>query len=314
MILTEPATPLNNAYQGGAFFYAGEIMTNLSIVKRPTTYIEQVELLRGRGLIISDYEDAIKILKQVNYYRLSAYMLSLKKNDQFVAGTTINNIYNLYEFDRKLRNLLMGALEIIEIAFRTHISYVLAHNYGALGYINAGNFYNPMYHQKFIEQLNRDLSRVDELFVGHHNNKYGGQFPIWVAVEVMSFSTLSKLYSNLKNDDKRYIAKEYYGLPHVYISSWLRVLTVVRNICAHYGRLYGRKFSTAPRLDTKDGMLGLDDNRIFATVFVMAKLYRDDNAWGGFVTNLQALLEQYSEVDYDLIGFRDHWDTLLQRK
>lgn len=65
----------------------------------------------------------------------------------------------------------------------------------------------------------------------------------------------------------------------MYISSWLRVLTVVRNICAHYGRLHGRKFSTALRLDTKDGMLGLDDNRIFATFFVMAKLYRDYGYW-----------------------------------
>ena len=46
----------------------------------------------------------------------------------------------------------------------------------------------------------------------------------------------------------------------MYISSWLQVLTVVRNICAHYERLYGRKFSTAPRLDTKDRMLEIDDN------------------------------------------------------
>ena len=74
-----------------------------------------------------------------------------------------------------------------------------------------------MNHQNFIKQLNQELSRADELFIGHHNNKYGGQFPIWVAVEVISFSPLSKLYSNLKNEDKRHIANEYDGLPHVYI-------------------------------------------------------------------------------------------------
>lgn len=121
-------------------------------------------------------------------------MLSLKHNGRFIAGTTINNVYSLYEFDRKLRNLLMGALETIEIAFRTHIAYMLAHNYGPLGYLDVDHFYNPTFHQQFIDQLNKELTRSDELFIAHHNSKYGGQFPIWVAVEILSFSTLSKLY------------------------------------------------------------------------------------------------------------------------
>ena len=33
-------------------------MTNLPIVKKTTTYIEQMELLRGRGLVISDHESS----------------------------------------------------------------------------------------------------------------------------------------------------------------------------------------------------------------------------------------------------------------
>jgi abortive infection bacteriophage resistance protein len=53
-------------------------MADLPEVKSPTTYTEQVEILRSRGLGIPDADEAVKILKQVNYYRLSAYMLSLK--------------------------------------------------------------------------------------------------------------------------------------------------------------------------------------------------------------------------------------------
>lgn len=98
-------------------------MADLHQVKPPTTYAEQVEILHSRGLEIPDTDKAIQILKQVNYYRLSAYMLSLKNDDHFIAGTTINNVYNLYDFDRKLRNLLMSALETVEVAFRTHIAY-----------------------------------------------------------------------------------------------------------------------------------------------------------------------------------------------
>ena len=116
--------------KAGHLLFVGETMADSLQVKPPTTYAEQVEILRGRGLIIPDTDEAVKILKQVNYYRLSAYMLSLKKKDRFIAGATIGNVYNLYEFDRKLRNLLMSALETIEIAFRTHISYTLAHDMG----------------------------------------------------------------------------------------------------------------------------------------------------------------------------------------
>jgi abortive infection bacteriophage resistance protein len=155
------------------------------------------------------------------------------------------------------------------------------------------------------------LERADELFVAHHNNKYGGQFPIWVSVEVLSFSTLSKLFSNLKNEDKRKIAKDYYGVPYVYISTWLRVLSVVRNICAHYGRLYGRRINTQPRLDSDDRALGFDASRVFAAIFLMKKLYVDEQAWNYFVINLQALVDQYDEVDCNLMGFCKEWYKVL---
>jgi len=287
-------------------------MTDLPKLKEPTSFEEQVEILLKKGLLIPDEDKAIRILKTVNYYRLSAYTLTLKKDDTFFAGTSIDNIYALYEFDRKLRNLLMGLLESIEIAFRTHVAYFLAHQYGATGYLNPDNFKDKDYHADFIKTFNIELSRADELFVRHHHEKYGGQFPIWVAVEVLSFSTLSKLFSNLKNVDKQYISKEYYGAPHFYITSWLRVLTVVRNICAHYGRLYDKKIKVAPRLDTADSKLGIGVDKIFASIFVMKKLYPNKTAWNDFVINLQALIEQYNDVDCKLIGFCDDWETILK--
>jgi abortive infection bacteriophage resistance protein len=45
--------------------------------KQPTTFEEQIEILRSRNLIIDDNQEAINILSRVNYYRLSAYMLTL---------------------------------------------------------------------------------------------------------------------------------------------------------------------------------------------------------------------------------------------
>jgi abortive infection bacteriophage resistance protein len=47
-------------------------------VKKPTTFEEQVNILRERNLQIGDTQYAIEVLSRINYYRLSAYMLSYK--------------------------------------------------------------------------------------------------------------------------------------------------------------------------------------------------------------------------------------------
>ena len=282
-------------------------------IKNPTTYDQQIDIFRKRGLVISSEDRAICILKQVSYYRLSAYTLTLKKDNVFFSGVTIDRVYALYEFDRKLRSLIMGALESIEIAFRTEIAYLLAHKYGTMGYLNPSNFSNNDFHTKFIEHLNDELDRAHEIFIKHQKEKYGGQFPIWVATEVMSFGDLSKLFNNMKNEDKQKLSKEHYGIPHYYISSWLRLVTIVRNICAHYGRLYNRKINVYPRLDTTSASLGIDTTRIFAAIFIMKKLYTDRATWNNFVINLKALLDEYEVVNLDYIGFPKDWYEILYK-
>ncbi len=52
-------------------------------LKNPTTYREQVKLLKSRNLTISNEEKAIRILERVNYYRLSTYMIIYKTGAKF---------------------------------------------------------------------------------------------------------------------------------------------------------------------------------------------------------------------------------------
>ena len=69
---------------------------------------KQIELLEGRGLTIANKEYAIKVLANVNYYRFSAYSLTLRTNDQFAVGTTFEDICRLYNFDLRLRNFVLN--------------------------------------------------------------------------------------------------------------------------------------------------------------------------------------------------------------
>jgi len=282
---------------------------NIPSIKRPTTFEEQVEILKSRGLVISDVDSAIRTLQRINYYRLSAYTLSLKKNDQFLPDITFEHVVALYEFDRRFRYLIMEMVEQVEIAFRTHISYHIAYTYGPLGHLNPQHFDN---HDAFLAELEKELKRSQELFIKHHYEKYEGKIPVWVAIEVLSFGALSKLFSNMKNDDKNQIAKRNYRAPAIYLESWLKCMSYIRNICAHYGRLYNRPLTSKPRLDRKSKQLGIDQGKIFAHLYVLKDLIPDRDKWLNFIIRLEALLSEYSEVvELDRIGFPEDWEAVL---
>lgn len=283
-------------------------------VKQPTTYQEQIEILVSKGLIINNTKKAIEILKQINYYRLTGYMLSLKRDDIFINGSTIEDVYTIYEFDKKLRLLLIEILEDIEINFRTHITYNIAHKYGTLGYQDSNNFLKQKHHNEFINILKKELDKRQELFIKHHKINYNGQFPIWVIVDILSFSALSKLFHNMKIKDKQEISKEYYNLPYEYLESWLNHFSYIRNICAHYGRLYNRSLSPCqPRLSKKDKKENLVTDKIFITFYILRKLYLkiNKNNWTTFIIRLEALIENYDCIDKNLIGFPDNWRSVL---
>ena len=81
-------------------------------LKKPTTYQEQLDILKSRGIIIDDPNQCIAVLETVNYYRFTAYFLPFKRSDgQYCENTQFSRVYRIYEFDRKLRSVLFAALE-----------------------------------------------------------------------------------------------------------------------------------------------------------------------------------------------------------
>ena len=108
--------------------------------------------------------------------------------------------------------------------------------------------------------------------ISHHNNHYGGLFPIWVVVEYLSFNSISKFYGNLLENDKKIIAKNMFDVNESYLESWLHSLSVMRNICAHFGYVYRRKFSVRPRLYSDFGWNPNKNSEFFAISLVIGKL------------------------------------------
>lgn len=277
------------------------------VLKPPTSFEQQIEIYRSRGLIINDDKYAIHILKHYNYYRLRGYTLSLMKDDVFIKGTTFDHIYRLYEFDAKLRLLLMTIIEHIEISFRTHLAYLIAHKYGPLGYRNSDNFNNKDLFNEFVSNLDRILDESKELFVIHYKKKYDNNHPAWEAFEVLTFGMLSKLFKNLKNEDKKEIVYTYYSkIPYVNVESWLYAVSIIRNICAHYSRIYNKRLIIKPRMLKKDYKHDINNNELFSIIFNLKYLITNKLQWENWVMNLDRLIKEYNEVDIKLMGFPDN--------
>ena len=284
-------------------------------LKPPTTYNQQVKKLRSRGCIITDEPFCVKVLSQINYYRLTAYFLPFRKPDgNYLPGTDFNAVHQIYEFDRHLRSLLFAAIEEVEIYLKAEFAYYHAHHYGATGYMDSINYNNRHNHKLFIDKVNAEISQNKKvLFVDHHLNNYGGQFPVWVITELFTFGMLSYFYGDLLAVDQKALAKKMYGTTHKNLISWLRCCTDLRNICAHYGRLYYRIFTAVPaflpQLPPKSA------RRLFGAVLALKELYPDKNKWNcETYSGLVKLIKSYSHViNLDHIGFPVDWEVKIKK-
>lgn len=287
-------------------------------VKEAKTYQEQVDnLINNHGLIISDRNRAIMILSNVSYYRLSAYGIGLKQADNhelYVPGITLDHIYHLYQFDSKLRNILLPLIEAVEISFRTKLAYQLAVTYGAEGYTNAENFKDKTdrngvsLHQNMMEKLAAEIRHQDNLpLVKHHNTQYDGHFPIWAASELFSFGMICSLYSICKNTDRKSVSKEYHANPQR-LYGWMLALLELRNMCAHYNRIYNMLFKQMPALEAQ--YASVNGNRLFPRLVVLKGLV-DNDMWHAFLENLKVLLKEYPEVNLGFMGFPSDWEEIL---
>ena len=129
-------------------------------------------------------------------------------------------------------------------------------------------------------------------------------------IEVASFGTLSKMYKNMKNEDKSKIAKVFHTDYH-YFESWIENFAYIRNICAHYGRLYGAKLTKSPKLYKEYLKKNISNNTIFATL-VNLKIVSEEENYKNFYHDLIALIARYENIELRHVGFIENWKELLK--
>ncbi len=274
--------------------------------KPALTFEDQLKKLESKGMVIANKETALIQLSSISYYRLSGYWYPFRKRDakgsvtgQFEAGATFEQVLKLYEFDRQLRSLVLDAIEPVEVAIRTQITYHMAHTYGAFAHSDSHNFHPKFDHANWLRKLEGETTRSSDEFIRHFNEKYNGfpTIPVWMLTEVMSLGALSFFYKGLHNnqkagvEDKKAVA-QHFNVHHKRLGNWLHTLTYVRNICAHHSRLWNRELAIRPDQSKSDDWLPPTtprNDRVFYILLMLRHLLRatgNSDTWAAEITNL----------------------------
>ena len=291
-------------------------------LKQALTYEQQIKRLRDtHNLIIPDEADAIRILSAVNYYRLSGYGIGLKKkdnNEEYKNGVSLTTLYRLYLFDSMLRKSILYIIEHIEIQLRTQLAYELSLSYGSECYMDPGYFVTKYksdgtdIHSMIISNFQKECQRQKNLpFVQHHNKTYGGHFPLWVAVELFSFGNLSSLYGIMQTQDRKKVSDLYKTTPK-HLESWILAFVEVRNLCAHYERLYNMPLKQTPYLYSEYRKYRKGINKLFPVILSIKGMMKSNSLYRDFVMDLRDLILEYSDViNLSFIGFPLEWFSIL---
>lgn len=291
----------------------------LEYTKPPLTFEAQADLLLTRGLR-ADKDQLVFRLSTINYYRLSAYLYPFRNedNETFRPDTSFDLVWRYYTFDRQLRVIVMDAIERVEVAVRTQLIYHLCHRCGAFGYTNKDNVpkMNGEQFGNWLSDMKEETGRSKETFIRHFRGKYGDchELPaLWMLGEVMSFGKMLTLFNGVDDELRRIIAREY-GIEDLVFRSWLEVLNMVRNICAHHGRLWNRELGLKPKVPRRNKHpewhlpVEVRNNRLFAVLTILEFMRKKVAPTSKWKRRLTDLFRNYPEIPLNLMGFPDNWE------
>ncbi|MCL1899462.1 MAG: Abi family protein [Promicromonosporaceae bacterium] len=315
--------------------------------KRHLNYAEQVDLLRSRGLAIADEGVAVRALKRIGYYRLSAYTYPLRaqnhgegsrRSDGFVDGATFEDAVTLCDFDDRLRSVLLDGLQQLEVGLRVQIAYELG-KLSAFGHLDrqyldekrcserprpgsADADLGLDAHASWLRRYQRlQAEAKNEDFVKHFVLNYGARIPIGVATEFLTFGSVTRLYSLLKDREATRIAR-HLGVPQRdIVHGWLRSLNALRNDCAHNARIWNRATIYPPKRLSEPfspalltHLSGGDNTRVYylaaLCAFFLLQIAPDSRWPGQFRTVMRKFSVVNGMTPENTMGFPEAWDDL----
>ena len=298
---------------------------------------EQVEILKQKGMVIRDEKYAKKVLLRENYFFLNGYrhlFLNSEKDKTFKEGTTFEEMYSLFLFDRSFRNVIFKYLLVIENNLKSIFSYQLSKKYGyrERDYLKDKNFTNAPDKQAQLNDLLKKMKRQIRVNGSQHSatlhyvSNYG-YIPLWILVKVLSFGIVSEMFSILKVEDQKEIASVY-DINSETLIVYLPILANYRNLCAHEDILYENKtqkciddtvYHQLLKIPKEDDEYTKGKNDLFALIIIMKQLLQKEE-FKNMVLELNNVIETLNynlntiTIDkvFDKMGFPINWKDLAR--
>lgn len=291
-------------------------------LKAPLTFQEQLKKLEEHGMKIENPEYAVEILSQINYYRFTGYTLQFRQNSDnsnFSNEIYFSHIYNIYKFDECLRDIFRKYIEKTEVYYRTQIAYHFSVAKCTIPpydqHYDENNFYNKTGYKEVMDSFKKEKNYYkDSLIVKHHKLKYNSKMPLWVIVELMSFSNISKLYNSMYITEKDAISTSV-GTGRNTLENHLHCLAVLRNKCSHAARLYNTEMNPPAKFSTKFLQKNPDikNNSLFAYILVLLKRLPNPEFKKALINDINTVIEQYNNyIDLSLLGFPTNYTDILK--
>lgn len=286
-------------------------------------YLEKSELVRllaAKGMRVGDEAQAISCLNRIGYYRLSGYWHAFKRRgeghspedaEKFREGTSWEGILAIYEYDSRLRLLVLEGVEAIEISLRAQVTELMGRRHpfaylmpemlhGGFVRVPAGGVSQ---HETWLRNFNERMYRPGEEFVRHLVGKYGQPLPVWAAVELWDLSQACFFISGMKHEDRVALASSYGADGPDMLQSWLKCIKGVRNHAAHHGRLWNRNLAAQPSLPAPGRLAELDFisldpsrrrlARICCPLMLMEHMIRRINPASGWPNKMRSMVKDF---------------------
>lgn len=304
---------------------------------------QQIAKLQERGMSVPNTIFAERCLQRIGYYRLSAYYypyrvphptVNDKRLDEFEPHTDFQQIAELYDFDRRLRLLVVDAIEKIEIACRTAITLELGKR-SPNGHIDGrmldGTFIRPWTdkmgkthaprHDTWKQKMNSKFEESKEDFAMHFKTNYPNENPpVWIASELWDFGMTSHILTGLKYEDRKAVAATFRVNDPKDFCSWIRSLNYIRNVCAHHSRLWNKGVVDQPRIPQMheypelNHVIGhtIAHHKIYATMAIISLLVKNiwpHSHWGQRFRELVLQFPDDAVVNITQAGFPAGWEN-----
>jgi abortive infection bacteriophage resistance protein len=309
------------------------------MVKPFLTYDQQIDkLINEKHLIITKPDTAKEILENIGYFALiGGYKTPfINPMTRIYENTSFDDIYALFKFDRALRELTFRYLCEIEQKMRQLISYNFCNQYGEqqIQYLTVSN-YNL--NKKSAQSISKLVSMLD--YHANKNNDHAylvyqrrvhHNVPLWVVTNALTFGQISTFYKLLPFKLQSNISKSYKYSNEKSLETYMKCLTLFRNVCAHNERLYNFRL----QIDFPDttlhrklciprvGVQYIQGKRDYFGLVIAFRYLLSNQSFISYKHDLSKLITQYckqsTRIDKTVLlatmGFPENWENITRYK